>query len=142
MKKIIWVLIILLVVVLGLFLFMKSKNNTQLDVSNTPVSQTMNTTDTSSQAQNSVPVTSSTTNVKKGIVMTDISSHNSQASCWTAISGKVYDVTSFITKHPGGSRAILAICGKDGTGLFDGKHGMDPRAKGLLPNFYLGDLSN
>lgn len=35
-----------------------------------------------------------------------IAKHKSADSCWLVIHGKVYDVTSFLDKHPGG-RAIL-----------------------------------
>jgi len=56
-----------------------------------------------------------------------VSSHGDAKSCWSVISGNVYDLTSFITKHPGGADAILASCGKDATAAFDMKHGMDPK---------------
>lgn len=35
-----------------------------------------------------------------------------------AIEGKVYDVTSYVSRHPGG-KAILNGCGKDATVLFN-----------------------
>lgn len=36
----------------------------------------------------------------------EIASHKSADSCWMVIHSKVYDVTTFLDKHPGG-RAIL-----------------------------------
>lgn len=57
------------------------------------------------------------------ITMDEISTHNSQGSCWTTINGNVYDVTRFISKHKGGDK-ILAVCGIDGTDLFTGKSPM------------------
>lgn len=36
----------------------------------------------------------------------EIAQHKSADSCWLVIHGKVYDVTTFLDKHPGG-RAIL-----------------------------------
>ena len=123
MKKIIWIIIIIVLIVLGVLFFNKSvSRNSYKDLDN-------------GQVASNIKNEASTT-----ITLSDISSHNSKDSCWSTIEGKVYDLTSFISKHPGGADAILAICGKDGSELFDGQHGMDPRAKGLLPNFYLGDL--
>jgi hypothetical protein len=40
-----------------------------------------------------------------------VSAHNSQSSCWSAIDGKVYDLTDWIRQHPGGAARILNICG-------------------------------
>lgn len=57
------------------------------------------------------------------ISMDEIITHNSKDSCWTTISGGVYDVTKFISKHKGGDR-ILNACGKDATDLFTGKSTM------------------
>jgi cytochrome b involved in lipid metabolism len=52
----------------------------------------------------------------------DIAVHNNADSCWTAIKGNVYDLTEFITQHPGGERGVLKTCGKDGTQDFLGAH--------------------
>ncbi len=57
------------------------------------------------------------------ITIDEISTHNSQNSCWTTINGKVFDVTKFISNHKGGEK-ILAVCGIDGTDLFTGKSPM------------------
>lgn len=70
----------------------------------------------------------------------EVASNNSAASCWSIINGSVYDLTSWIGKHPGGDDAILRICGKDGSAAFDGKHGADPRANAALPNYRIGAL--
>ena len=153
MKKIIWVLLILVVLIGGYYLLSSKKSNTNIapvvnqDTSDKPSNQTVSGSNimsaTSSTPKTTTATTTTTTSTgPKTYTLVAISSHSSSSSCWSAISGKVYDLTSFITKHPGGSQAILAICGKDGSELFDGQHGMDPRAKGLLPNFYLGYLSN
>ena len=61
------------------------------------------------------------------LLLAMVSSHSGANSCYTVISGSIYDLTSRIGKHPGGDKAILASCGKDSTEMFDGKHGMDPK---------------
>ena len=50
--------------------------------------------------------------------MKEVSKHNSRKDCWMLIRNKVYDVTRFISSHPGGS-TILQGCGKDATHLFE-----------------------
>ncbi len=44
--------------------------------------------------------------------------HNQKSDCWTIVNGKVYDITSYIPRHPGGDE-ILRACGVDGTSLFE-----------------------
>ncbi|MBL8158019.1 cytochrome b5 domain-containing protein [bacterium] len=53
----------------------------------------------------------------------DVASHNSSSDCWSIINGGVYDLTSWIPRHPGGERAIEGLCGKDGSAAFNGQHG-------------------
>jgi len=50
----------------------------------------------------------------------EVAKHNSQEDCWTIIEGSVYDLTDFISQHPGGARAISQACGIDATGFFNG----------------------
>lgn len=55
---------------------------------------------------------------KKLITMKEVQKHCSRTDAWTVINGVVYDVTNFISQHPGGSTAITKILGKDGSALF------------------------
>ena len=41
----------------------------------------------------------------------DLSSHNKKADCWVAYGGKVYDLTSWLPRHPGSAAAIAPYCG-------------------------------
>lgn len=47
----------------------------------------------------------------------EVKDHNSKDDCWTIINGNVYDITSYVPRHPGGDE-ILRACGEDGTSLF------------------------
>lgn len=69
--------------------------------------------------------------------LADVAQHNQASDCWTVANAKVYNVTSFVNKHPGGE-AILQGCGKDMTEFFNTKHAK--QSKELLPSFYIGDL--
>ena len=55
--------------------------------------------------------------------LADVGKHGSASSCWAAIDGGVYDLTRWIDAHPGGSDAILGICGTDATATFNAQHG-------------------
>jgi hypothetical protein len=76
------------------------------------------------------------------LTLSSIASHNSRTSCYTAINGGVYDVTTYIDKHPGGPEQVLAVCGKDGSPLFGGQHSGNQKIANMLKDFKIGDLSN
>lgn len=72
--------------------------------------------------------------------MTDIASHNTKSDCWLVVEGKVYDVTSFISEHPGGDD-ILKGCGKDATSLFmSEREHAEENAASYLPQFQIGTV--
>lgn len=77
----------------------------------------------------------------KSYTLTEVTTHNSKDSCWSAVSGKVYDLTTWISGHPGGESAILSICGNDGTERFLGKHGGKEKQEAKLATFYIGVLT-
>lgn len=70
--------------------------------------------------QNSSPVnanTESAVNTTKAFSIQEIALHASATDCWTIVNGKVYNITSYVPRHPGGDD-ILRACGTDGTSLF------------------------
>lgn len=73
--------------------------------------------------------------------LAQVQAHNSQASCYTTINGSVYDVTTWISRHPGGARAILSLCGKDGSSAFNDQHGGQRRPESELAGFKIGVLA-
>ncbi len=74
------------------------------------------------------------------ITMADVAKHASSSDCWAAISGNVYDLTKWISQHPGGSGPIVGMCGKDGTAGFEGQHAGQGRPAQELANFLVGPL--
>ncbi|KXN84768.1 Cytochrome b5 reductase 4 [Leucoagaricus sp. SymC.cos] len=44
--------------------------------------------------------------------------HNNREDAWTAINGKVYNITPYIEFHPGGEKELMRVAGRDGTKLF------------------------
>lgn len=49
----------------------------------------------------------------------DVQLHNRPHDCWLAAHGVVYDVTRFVSQHPGGSRSILRHAGQECDADFD-----------------------
>ncbi len=79
-----------------------------------------------------------------GYTLQSVSSHDSETDCWLLIDEKVYDVTSYLGKHPAGAKAILPYCGGDATTAFNTRGGSDEghssKAIDLLANYYVGNL--
>lgn len=44
--------------------------------------------------------------------------HNKKEDAWTAINGKVYNITPYLPYHPGGEKELMRVAGRDGTKLF------------------------
>ena len=87
------------------------------------------------------PNATATSSSAKTYTLADVAKHANATSCWTAINGKVYDVTSWIDQHPGGREAILSTCGKDASAAFNDQHGGQRRPAQELATFYIGDLA-
>jgi cytochrome b involved in lipid metabolism len=74
----------------------------------------------------------------------ELAKHNSSQSCWLLISGKIYDVTTYLNSHPGGEGEILKTCGTDATIIYDNRDGTgshSSRARSMLTDYYIGDLN-
>ena len=45
----------------------------------------------------------------------EVAGHKTPTDCWIIIQGKVYNVTQWLRKHPGGKRIIQHYAGEDAT---------------------------
>lgn len=81
------------------------------------------------------------TAINAGYTMDEVKKRNSESSCWSAIDGKVYNLTDWISMHPGGRQAVLFLCGKDGTSAFNAQHKGDKSPELTLARYLLGPLS-
>ncbi len=71
----------------------------------------------------------------------DVQSHKTATDCWVAINGSVYDVTDWITRHPGGQRVIIAACGLDASMVFASERDHQrPQNLATLAAFKIGTL--
>jgi cytochrome b involved in lipid metabolism len=55
----------------------------------------------------------------------EIKKHNSKGDCWIIINNTVYDVSDFLSIHPGGPRIILTVGGSEATEYYDELHHPD-----------------
>jgi len=99
------------------------------------------------EKQQAKPTSSPTTTANpepavKGITRAEVAAKNSASNCWTIVGNKVYDLTQWISRHPGGSGSISSLCGIDGTSRFKSQHGSSGRPNSTLDGYYIGDLKS
>ena len=76
-----------------------------------------------------------------GYTMVDVKKANTRAKCWSAIDGNVYDLTAWISAHPGGASAITFLCGTDGSNAFKAQHEGQGKPSMRLSQHLLGPLT-
>ncbi|KAF9239345.1 hypothetical protein BU15DRAFT_88108 [Melanogaster broomeanus] len=72
----------------------------------------------------------------------DVDNHKSPKSCWVTLRGKVYDVTAFVSDHPGGEEFILDNGGTDVEDIMKDKDSHDHSASAyeMLEEYMIGRL--
>ena len=110
------------------------------------VAPTVSATPTPTVTATPTPTVSATptptpTPVVTGYTMAQVRANNTAKSCWTAIDGYVYNLTNWISAHPGGSGAILFLCGTDGTNAFKAQHENQSKPAVRLDTYRLGPLN-
>jgi cytochrome b involved in lipid metabolism len=84
------------------------------------------------------PTPSATTS---GYTMAQVAANNSAKSCWAVIEGSVYNLTNWINSHPGGTGAIISLCGTEATSSFNAQHANQSRPSSRLSGYLLGPLA-
>ncbi len=131
--------ILVIVVVAGALIFQLSRKETN---SIEQPQAEIPTTQTDTAASVSTEGDKSDVSVPGSYTLIEVAKHATKTDCWTAVNGSVYNVTSWITKHPGGQEEILSLCGKDGSAAFNGQHGGQAQQEKQLASFKIGTLSN
>lgn len=72
--------------------------------------------------------------------LAEVSKHKSEDSCWMVLHGKVYDITAFVPKHPGGRSIILKNAGQDASEAFDSIHPVEILEEYLTSDQMLGTV--
>jgi cytochrome b involved in lipid metabolism len=86
------------------------------------------------------------TEIKSSLAI-ELLTHDNQNDCWLLISGKIYDVTNYISSHPGGANEIIKYCGTDATKAFVSKDKKNPQdhsaaAYAMLKDYYIGEATS
>jgi len=77
----------------------------------------------------------------KTYTLAAVKAHKSASNCWSAVNGKVYNLTKWVKKHPGGAGVIKSMCGKDATAAFKGQHGLTGKPMTTLAAYRIGTLA-
>ncbi len=167
MNKFVTFLIVLLIIEAGVYSVMSTKksfNNTPSSQTqqapstatpSTPATQTPTTAPTkttttppktttssgSSSSGSSSSNTSTGTSSQPGTyTAAEVAKHNSSTSCYSIVDGGVYDLTGWISRHPGGQSAIKSMCGIDATDAFMSQHAGERRPTSILEQYKIGIL--
>lgn len=79
-------------------------------------------------------------NAKGFVSVNEVKLHNNRNDCWVVLNGDVYDVTSFLSAHPGGVGKLLDYAGKDATEKFYQLHSRETLNKMKDKLVYIGKL--
>ncbi len=130
--------IIGIILILGVGGFVYSQKDSDIKQQTpTPTNSTVN----SKTDSGVVTQTTNSDSKVKSYTMSNVAVHNNKQSCWSVIDGSVFDLTSWVPNHPGGERAILSICGIDGSSRFNGQHGGNSQIAKILMGFKIGILA-
>ncbi|KAK9910117.1 hypothetical protein M0R45_034092 [Rubus argutus] len=69
----------------------------------------------------------------------EVAQHKYKKDCWIIVSGKVYDVTSFLEEHPGGDEVLLLAADRDATDDFNDV-GHSDSAREMMEKYYVGEV--
>lgn len=93
----------------------------------------------SNNSSSNISITNSTGSV---ITLSELALHNSQTSCWVVYEGNVYDLTSWLPRHPGGINAILPYCGTTNfEQAFIRQHGNSKASLFMQVAVYIGEFT-
>jgi cytochrome b involved in lipid metabolism len=76
----------------------------------------------------------------KEISLAEVRLHNLSTDCWTVVGNNVYDVTSFVSRHPAGSSAIKEMCGTNASEDYLGEHSGQQEPEMWLEKLKVGTL--
>ncbi|MFM8239034.1 MAG: cytochrome b5 domain-containing protein [Actinomycetota bacterium] len=74
------------------------------------------------------------------ISMTEVAAHATPDDCWSVVNGNVYNLTAWISQHPGGPQVIEGMCGIDATQAFTDMHGGQAEPEQVLAGYEVGPL--
>ena len=85
--------------------------------------------------------TSKSTSALPRYTQAAVAKHCTREDCWVIIEERVYDVTRFVDRHPGGVGPVVNLAGKDATDVFANYHAARVY-KTMLPAYLVGVCSD
>lgn len=79
-------------------------------------------------------------NTSSKLTIEDVQSHNNENDAWVIINKKIYDITNFLSHHPGGKMILLKASGTDATDDFEMLHNNNVLQKFSSHVKYIGDI--
>ncbi|WEW55506.1 cytochrome b2 [Emydomyces testavorans] len=70
----------------------------------------------------------------------EIAAHSTPSDCWIVVDNQIWDVTDFVSEHPGGSAIILKYAGRDATQAYSDSHAPNIIRDNLTPDKLKGVL--
>lgn len=123
---------------------MEEQAKTDTNVEKVEETETETGTDSDTLTPNSEDVTPAfewETPPVKDITKDDVAKHNKKSDCYTIIDAKVYDITSFFGKHPGGDEKIIWLCWIDWSAKFNTVHWKNEKAIMTKDKYLIWDLT-
>ncbi|KAL6615107.1 hypothetical protein ACP70R_037377 [Stipagrostis hirtigluma subsp. patula] len=77
---------------------------------------------------------------ERHVTSAEMARHSTEGDLWVAVQGKVYDVTAWLPRHPGGDLPLLSLAGQDVTDAFVAYH--PPSAWRVLDRYRVATLSD
>lgn len=77
------------------------------------------------------------------MTVADVETHNNESSCYVIYQKNVYDLTSFIGRHSGGSQSIIDKCGKnidDFSAFHPGGNFSNPKVQRAIKSLVVGTV--
>lgn len=75
--------------------------------------------------------------------LAEVARHSAADDCWMAIDGQVYDLSTYLPKHPAKPSVLLSWCGKEASQAYHTKNKGRPHSSSadqLLPKYRIGAL--
>ena len=71
----------------------------------------------------------------------EVNQHNTDTDCWVVIDKKVYDISEFVSQHPGGKQILVSVSGDDVTDYFYELH-RKKILEEVASDYLIGELNN
>lgn len=132
-------LIVLVAIGIASFIFIASTNLYYSDTSSSDGNSTLPLQNGTGSNESG---SSGGTETSGKITSEQLAQHSSAGDCWVVYKNKVYDLTSWLPVHPGGSGRISPYCGNTGfENAFERRHGTSQVATFMRVATYEGDLA-